>query len=293
MLNDICLKFYMLFMQSILKKVDEVNLLLQKNKVEPLHLNAAIRQLKKYLQDLIYSPVSRCLLARPKFPLAADKLFDKLTNEKKEEVTQTFTNFVVKFINELNKRTPKNLEFMASFKFVNQALKTRQPDIKEFLQCQYVKNLFKTNDKEKIVQQYNNLPVAYRQKLGQPTDDKFWIKASNINKELSSLMLKMCTIPFSNAQIERDFSMMNLSKTKLQCSMSPKLLNAKMIIRSTCNLTNRCCSDFPLPNSLLNEVGRSSLYNDRGYDVDQMTDAEYNEIQCILKKTPFCATQPI
>ena len=39
-----------------------------------------------------------------------------------KQVTQTFKNFVVKFINELNKRTPKNLEFMASFKFVNQVI---------------------------------------------------------------------------------------------------------------------------------------------------------------------------
>ena len=50
-------------------------------------------------------------------------------------------------------------------------------------------------------------------------------------KELSTLMLKLGTVPFSNAQIERDFSRMNLSKTKLQSTMRAPLLNALMIIR--------------------------------------------------------------
>ena len=37
----------------------------------------------------------------------------------------------------------------------------------------------------------------------------------------------------------------------------------------------------------------SSLYNNRGYDVDEMTDAQYNEIQSILREVPFCVTHPI
>ena len=41
-----------------MKQVNKVNLILQQNKVEPLHLNAAIKQLKKDLQELIFRPVS-------------------------------------------------------------------------------------------------------------------------------------------------------------------------------------------------------------------------------------------
>ena len=41
----------------------------------------------------------------------------------------------------------------------------------------------------------------------------------NENKELSELMLKMFTLPFSNARIERDFSSMNFTKNKQQYKM--------------------------------------------------------------------------
>ena len=66
--------------------------------------------------------------------------------------------------------------------------------------------------------------------LKKATNVKFWKSHFNQYAQLSELMLKMCTIPFSNAQIERDFSVMNYAKNKRQYNMSNALLNALMVI---------------------------------------------------------------
>lgn len=67
--------------------------------------------------------------------------------------------------------------------------------------------------------------------LEKSTNVKFWKSHLNQYAQLSELMLKMCTIPFSNAQIERDFSVMNYAKNKRQYNMSNDLLNALMVTR--------------------------------------------------------------
>ena len=67
--------------------------------------------------------------------------------------------------------------------------------------------------------------------IGTPTNEEFWVKALDEQQELSVLMLKLVSIPFSNARIERDFSTMNMCKTKVQSRMGSALLNALMVIR--------------------------------------------------------------
>ena len=55
--------------------------------------------------------------------------------------------------------------------------------------------------------------------------------------------------------------------------------------RSTCKSSNLCCYNFPLPDSVINEVGKSDMYKKREYDVSEgLTEEEYREVELVLNK---------
>ena len=60
--------------------------------------------------------------------------------------------------------------------------------------------------------------------------------ASGLNpyNELSSVAIKLFSLPWSNADVERLFSQMNIVKTKLRNRMGPKLLDS--ILRTTSSI---------------------------------------------------------
>ena len=74
------------------------------------------------------------------------------------------------------------------------------------------------------------MKLRFKVLIETPTSQEFWMKVLNEKQELSVFMLKLSTIPFSNARIERDFTFMNLCKTKLQLRMGSTLLIALMVI---------------------------------------------------------------
>ena len=57
----------------------------------------------------------------------------------------------------------------------------------------------------------NEVAINHESSLAKCTDDYsvseliFWSSIFKDKKELSTLMLKLCTVPFGNAQIKRDF----------------------------------------------------------------------------------------
>ena len=74
------------------------------------------------------------------------------------------------------------------------------------------------------------MKLRFKVLIETPTRQEFWMKVLNEKQELSVLVFKLSTIRFSNNRIERDFSLMNLCKTKLQLRMGSTLLIALMVI---------------------------------------------------------------
>jgi len=73
--------------------------------------------------------------------------------------------------------------------------------------------------------------------------------------------------------------------------MGDVLLNAYMIIKSTCKLMDFCCNTFRISVSLIEEVGKTSLSKDRSHNVeDTLSDTEFNFFQPAMK-TIFSANQ--
>ena len=60
----------------------------------------------------------------------------------------------------------------------------------------------------------------------------------------------------------------------------PKIIINSIFLRSTCKRMELCCDKFPLSDTLIEEVGKSSLYKPRSQDVNEiLTKEEYSKFK--------------
>jgi len=97
--------------------------------------------------------------------------------------------------------------------------------------------------------------------------------ASNTNpiKELSNFALTVLSCPWSNAEVERVFSSINIIKSKARNKMGTLLLTSLLQIRSGLKRHNKCCHNFKLPSEVVKHIGTNSIYKN-GDDDDSLTD---------------------
>lgn len=69
-------------------------------------------------------------------------------------------------------------------------------------------------------------------------------------KELSDFALSFLTLPVSNAVVERVFSVMNTTKTKLRNRMSMDMLVSLIRIKLHCKVKKICCTNFVPTNAI-------------------------------------------
>lgn len=85
--------------------------------------------------------------------------------------------------------------------------------------------------------------------------------------ELADFATHILTLPFSNAEVERVFSQMNLVKTnRMQVSM----INAIIMIRSSLKNAGKFCHDFEISKKMIKGFGfGSTAIYDRQVDEDE------------------------
>jgi len=86
--------------------------------------------------------------------------------------------------------------------------------------------------------------------------------ASGLNPfaELSSLARRLLVLPWSNVEIERLFSQMNIVKTKLRNRIGLKLLDSILTVRAELKRSEVCCSEYQLPSKVLKQIETSFYY---------------------------------
>lgn len=92
--------------------------------------------------------------------------------------------------------------------------------------------------------------------------------------DIAKFALRVLSLPFSNAFVERSFSFMNAIKTKARNRMSIDILMAIMRVRIRFALTKECCNKF-VPTERMYELFTSQMYGQlqaRGRDDDKNPD---------------------
>lgn len=79
-------------------------------------------------------------------------------------------------------------------------------------------------------------------------------------KELSDFAFRIIILPVSNAVVERIFSIMNTTKTKLRNRMSQEMLVALIRIKTHMNIKKQCCTTFTTTKQMINTFN-SSMYS--------------------------------
>lgn len=183
-------------------------------------------------------------------------------------VKQRCVGFTVKLIRELQSRLPPNIEILIKMNklSISEVLRTKNQndniiDLAKELGIDNVQKL------EKIDIQWNNINFVKWQNINSTLE--FWAEvnqykdASDKNpfQELCDLALTIISLPHSNAEIERIFSAMNITKSKLRNRMSLKSLNSILMIKYSLKRTNKSCYDYEIPIDVLKNIGTNKSYS--------------------------------
>ncbi|EZA56051.1 hypothetical protein X777_03876 [Ooceraea biroi] len=87
-------------------------------------------------------------------------------------------------------------------------------------------------------------------------------------------MLKLLSLPSSNAVVERVFSIMNIVKTNIRNRMLLITLDAILRIRLHFYANNTCCDGFQPTDSMLKDFNYKVVYNLNDADVKNMNETE-------------------
>lgn len=192
-------------------------------------------------------------------------LSSESSEENKQQLKQRCLKFLQVLLKQLQQRIPKNIDVLEKVSLIS---------IKNALQC--INDpltplaellLLDGSTIDKINVQWANLnSVKWIEKsntisfLGEVFN---YTDASGLNPftELFSLAIRLLVLPWSNAEVERLFSQMNIVKTKLRNRMGPKLLDSILTVRAGLKRSKVCCSEYQLPSEVLKQIGTSVYYD--------------------------------
>ena len=83
----------------------------------------------------------------------------------------------------------------------------------------------------------------------------------------------MLSIPTSNACVERVFSVMSLTKTKLRNIIQYELLDALLRIHVYLSINNICCQEFNPTKEMLSNFNSKIMYN-----TNTISEDNYSEV---------------
>ncbi|XP_046841016.1 uncharacterized protein LOC124435111 [Xenia sp. Carnegie-2017] len=251
MYGDMENKLYLIFLQPILKELNRVNKLFQSDSANPLQL----------LTDVMMA------LAE-----------SNLTFEKVDVIKSRCQQFLVELLRQMKQRLPCNVELLESIADLSPTVVTGKQ--KRSLQDLSFLPLF-SGDLGKLDQQYSRIGSIQWIDVNDQKIEQFWfvvinhVDASGDHdfQELGSLALSILALPFSNAAVERAFSLMALLKSKLRNRMGQSLLENLLHVKSYMATQKICCNNFtPWPQMIsrfTSEIYESTEdVNDAIYDIN-------------------------
>lgn len=202
---------------------------------------------------------------------------NNITGDVKECLKVRCFAFLCKLLKELKSRLSSNLSIFSKINIlaVSECIKKIKPSITELAEGYY------RNDPDcitKIEFQWANLSNINWMNTNNTMD--FWSKvfhysdASRENpfKEMVILSSKLLTLPFSNADVERLFSQMNVVKTKVRNRISLQTLSNILTIKYGLRIEGKCCNsnNYIITKDMLNQIENMKSYISKEVDYSDL-----------------------
>ncbi|XP_066585461.1 SCAN domain-containing protein 3-like [Prorops nasuta] len=236
------------------------------NCIKPEHLDN-ISELD-YSDSEIYLPITDVF-----FGSECKKLFQTLPSEKSENIQINCFNFYKVALREMHQRLPIKDSFFSKLNFISPDVALDQririnkiTDLNPVLTC--LPNVFQQNE---VDLEWCNLPLLdhdIKEKLKKLNAVDFWHKVGLITdfndtamfpnlKKIANMVL---SLPHSNAEAERIFSIVTDVRTNKRNAISSDLLNAICKIRSSFQAHNKTCLTFKVDSRHLELHNSEILY---------------------------------
>lgn len=185
--------------------------------------------------------------------------------EDVENIRENALNFYIKGCSEIKKRFPIDSLLFQQFQFVDPCIalnlnRTQNLNSLQIL-CNHFSKLINTVD---LLNEWHSLPTYFkeeeRQKVKDAGIEEFWNMIAGIKDYNDELIFKnifklaeiVLSLPHSNAECERIFSIVTDAKTKKRNCLGNKTLNAIAVIRSHLKEDDLNCTAFQITETHLN-----------------------------------------
>ncbi|CAG4970092.1 unnamed protein product [Parnassius apollo] len=172
-------------------------------------------------------------------------------------------DFSVKLVQEIQNRIPSNYEILAKVTLLSPENTLKQIKDPHALVGLARELGFDDQKTDKIVQQWKTIQFIEWETAGDSV--KFWAQvlkyknAAGVNtfRELADLAIVAMSLPHSNAEVERLFSVMNTVKNKLRNRMCSLTLNSIIMIRNQLKIKKKNCHNYVLPPEVLKKIKKT------------------------------------
>jgi hypothetical protein len=264
-------KLYLLCMRQILKEITRVNILFQSEQVEVLKLTEDLMNMFATLMQFVVIPsvLSKCsindmptfLFRNHLMPTSCvhfgyefEQCAATLQPALSVIVRERCKDFVVELIAQVQSRLPDNIRVLLMLSNLHPTVATSQqkagiaPLAIQFRQL--------APDLSSLENEWNSLHLVTWPADYLRNSVKFWAHVNTIKDaadkqrygNISRLALALLSLPFSNATVERLFSLMNVVHTKLRNRLQVRSTEAILQIRYGLKRQELSCTSFqPTP----------------------------------------------
>ncbi|CAL1674544.1 unnamed protein product [Lasius platythorax] len=272
-------KLFLTFLSSSLKGVMAMNRLFQSESVDPMKLfedvnnliysnlqtlvvPSRLQKISRYELAIFYFKQHLMPLECMNFGYEFNNLSVSIKPETVIQIKERCRDFLSLLCSELQKRIPENIKMLEKISTFSPESASSQikADITEI--ASKLKKSVCTNI-DCTIREWNLLHTA--QVKNCTSTESFWVEVYDIKdaggtrrfENISKLVLALLSLPFSNASVERAFSIMSIVKDKLRNKMSIVMVEAIMHIRLTLNID---CCDFKPTATMLKRFNTETIY---------------------------------
>ena len=266
----------LIFLKPVLREVQTVNKKFQSQNPDPTKLIGDLLLLIKSLATKIVMPGKNLNFITAKledhldphpyvgYQFETEMSASKFSPEVRNQMRTRCVNFVLGLINQLRQRLPENIDILQDIALFSpdECLKRLKRSIVHFAK------LFVTDADvlTRVDFQWKNLSLIHWSEV---TDCvKFWTEVSlymdstgqNPFRELVNVAFAVLSLPHSNAEVERIFSCVNITKTKLRNRMKVQTLHSLLCVKFGLKREGKCCYSYEIPKELVQKIGTLDSY---------------------------------